>query len=117
MYEGGTEGSPTPMSPLLTPPPGPLDDKETDLPSATMAKVLPRPRKPRISPFPDERVPLLPAHLVDQTLLSPTDHPTAGPYRLPDLSRWILRTSPTAANPRTEQNRHTLYAATTTGCR
>ena len=72
----------TPPLPLLTPPIGPSNDEDTDLPHATIFPVPSRARKNRFSAFPDERIHPLLVHLVDQTLLSPPDHPTT-PLAIP----------------------------------
>ena len=74
------------MLSLLTLPIGPSNGEDTDPPYAIPFQVLFRARKPRFSTPPDKRVHPLPTHLVDQTLLSRTDHDAAAPRHLPTLS-------------------------------
>lgn len=73
---------PTSVLPLLTPSLGPSNDKDIDLPSAAMVQEPSRARKLSFSPFSNESVHPLPNPLVDQTLLSPPDHPTT-PLAIP----------------------------------
>lgn len=99
-----TEGSPTPTLPLRSPPLGPPNDKDIDHPHAVVLQVSPRARKSMVSRFLDERVHPLPANLVDQTLLPPTDHHATAFHHPPAPSRLILATSPTPTHPGPQQN-------------
>lgn len=99
--ERWTEGLLAPTLPLLSPPPRPFNDKDTDPPYATIIQASHRTRKSRFSTFPDERAHLLPVHIGDQTLPPMGDH-IAAPCHSPTLSHWILVTSPTTTHPGTQ---------------
>ena len=102
VVEKWTKGSLTLSLPPLTPPLGPFDDEDTGLPHFPIAYITSGAREYRFSTFYDERVHLLPVHLVDQTLPLPADDRTTGPCHPPALSHWILTTSPTATLPGTQ---------------
>ena len=88
--ERWTEGLFTSILPLLTPPLGPFNDKDTDSLHAIIVQAFPRTRKSRFSTFPDKPAHLLSVHLGDQTLPSPMDDRAATPCHSPSLSHCIF---------------------------